>query len=79
MEYYLIDIATEEGDMATLKRIYREFGIKPSLYAKQISQINGHNEIVMYIDEHIGTRNTISVKKVHGKNYANILKNNLFI
>jgi len=67
MEYYLIDVAVEEGDMDTLLKIYKEHKVKPSLYSKQMSMINGHFDIVMYIDEHIGVRNNISVKKVHEK------------
>lgn len=68
MNVYLdMDIATENGDLELVKELYKKYSVKPSLYAKQICSINGYHNVVIYIENYIGTRNNVSIEHVHKK------------
>lgn len=63
-----IDKAVEYGDMDKVKKVCTG-GEKPSLYAKQMALINGHVDMVAYVDTCVGTRGIVGVDTVHYKMY----------
>lgn len=63
--YYFVDVSLEEGDKEMTQFLINKLNAQPSLYAKQMAEINGHSELAKYVD-HFGTfRNQTSIASVH--------------
>jgi hypothetical protein len=62
MEQFKLDVAIEEGDIGTV-RMYKSAGY--SLYAKQMAMVNGHDDVINYIEKFSKQRNNIGVVPVH--------------
>ena len=63
-----VDTALEEGDEDMFKFLVNEFKCEPSLYAKQMANINGHHELITWIETmNVPLRNSIGIDKVHFK------------
>lgn len=61
---YYIDTAFEEGKEKVAKFLL-EKGIRPSLYSKQIGEINGHKDLVKFFEKNYKLRNYIDIRAVH--------------
>ena len=56
----------EEGDLERTKWLIDNFKCEPSLYAKQMSLVNGHNNIVLWLEAmKTPLRNNVSLSTVH--------------
>ena len=66
MPIMFIDVSLEEGDMELFKYFLNDCKLLPSLYAKQMANINGHHSLITYL-EVWGTplRNSVSIMQVH--------------
>lgn len=64
---YMIDEATENGNMEMVKFLTFNYNKKPSLYAKQMAEINGHKTMSLWIDKFAGIRNNVDISSVHRK------------
>lgn len=62
---YYIDKAIEEGNIEMVKFLVNEFNCQPSLYAKQMANINGHTSLLTWIDTYATQRNNIGIDSVH--------------
>lgn len=62
---YYIDEATENGNEEMVKFLVSEFNAKPSLYAKQMATIHGHNNLVDWLNTHSKERNDTGISAVH--------------
>lgn len=60
-----VDISLEEGNDSMTKFLINHFGCQPSLYAKQMAQINGHDKLALWAESHGILRNHTSYKSVH--------------
>lgn len=66
MPLMFIDVSLEEGDMELFKYFLNDCKLQPSLYAKQMANINGHHSLITYM-EVMGTvlRNSVNIMQVH--------------
>ncbi len=64
MYNYFIDVALEDGREKMTKFLLSK-NIMPSLYAKQIAEINGHISLAKYVESYFDFRNRINIKNVH--------------
>ena len=66
MPLMFIDVSLEEGDMELFKYFLNDCKLQPSLYAKQMANINGHKSLITYM-EVMGTvlRNSVNIMQVH--------------
>jgi hypothetical protein len=62
---YHIDVAIETGNTDMSKYLVNDFNCQPSLYAKQMGRINGHKELVDWIDKFTEQRNNVGIDIVH--------------
>jgi hypothetical protein len=61
----MVDISLENGDEEMTKYLLTKYDAKPSLYAKQMAEINGHIKLAKEIESVYGLRNNVSIKHVH--------------
>ena len=64
---YMVDVSLEEGDGEMTKYLIHKFDAKPSLYAKQMAEINGHITLAKEIESYYELRNAVSIAHVHRK------------
>jgi len=64
---YHVDVSIEEGNDNMAKFLVTDFKCAPSLYAKQMSQINGHTDLVTWVDANSIQRNDIGIQNIHGR------------
>lgn len=62
---YHVDVAVENGNEQMAKFLVSEFNCQPSLYSKQMAEINGHVGLAQYMNSFVGQRNDTSVAIVH--------------
>lgn len=62
---YHIDIAIEEGQTDMSKFLITEFKCQPSLYAKQMAIVNGHDQLSSWVDQNAIQRNQTGINVVH--------------
>lgn len=63
--YYLVDVSLEEGDKGMTQFLINNLNAQPSLYAKQMAEINGHVELAKYVESFGTFRNQASIASVH--------------
>ncbi|QKF94539.1 hypothetical protein QKU48_gp1081 [Fadolivirus algeromassiliense] len=63
---YPVDESVEQGNETMAKFLINNFKAQPSLYAKQMATINGHNNIVFWLDRNATLRDTTTdIASVH--------------
>ena len=62
---YHVDISVEEGDTNMAQFLITSFNCQPSLYAKQMATINGHNKLSLWVDTYATQRNDVGIDSVH--------------
>lgn len=60
-----VDSALEDGKDEMTKFLISEFKCEPSLYAKQMAQINGHHSLALWTEVYGKLRNNTDIKSVH--------------
>lgn len=68
---YAVDVSLEEGNEKMTKYLLSIYNAKPSLYAKQMAEVNGHIQLAKYVESLFPLRNQISIANVHRKIDAN--------
>ena len=64
---YHIDVAIETGNTDMSKFLVNNFNSKPSLYAVQMGKINGHHELVDWVNQFSEQRNAPGINVVHSR------------
>jgi hypothetical protein len=62
---YMVDVSLEEGDEKMAKYLIAHYDARPSLYAKQMAEINGHIKLAKLIESLYPLRNSTSIFNVH--------------
>lgn len=62
---YHIDVALERGNTDMSKFLVSNFKCQPSLYAKQMAKINGHKDLVDWVNSTTKQRNDTGIDNVH--------------
>lgn len=62
---FLLDNSLEYGHEAMAKFLAMKFGLKPSLYAKQMAHINGFISLSFWMDAFTTQRNSVSIGQVY--------------
>ena len=60
----ILDIAIEEGKLEIVKKFYGS-DTKPSLYAEQMAQVNGHHSTSLFASTYFELRNKTGIETVH--------------
>ena len=61
---YMVDISLEEGNDKMTKYLINS-GARPSLYAKQMAEVNGHTKLAKFVETFYPLRNDVSIASVH--------------
>jgi hypothetical protein len=64
---YMVDVSLEEGDDEITKHLILNYKAKPSLYAKQMAEINGYIKLAKFVETFCELRNNVSIASVHCK------------
>lgn len=63
---FSVDISLENGDYEMFKYLVNNFNAHPSLYSKQMANINGHNQLITFMESmNVPLRNDIGIYQVH--------------
>lgn len=60
-----VDSSLEDGNETMTKFLINQFKCQPSLYAKQMAQINGHQKLSLWVESYGTLRNNTNIKSVH--------------
>jgi hypothetical protein len=60
-----VDYSIETGNVDMAKFLINTYNCKPSLYAKQMANINGHKSLVSWTNENSTQRDTPDIKSVY--------------
>lgn len=62
---FMVDVSLEEGDDKMTRHLISNYGAQPSLYAKQMAEINGHTKLAKLVETFYPLRNNVSIAHVH--------------